>query len=223
MANNQTAIYEIGAGSNCLNCETVAFTLTYNPALYTALNNFTSGVNGIVREGFDVSQNKLFVKLVTPYSPALIQIINNIVVTTNTALNNVFANHNVYQYYAGNNYSFANCNCNIFDLQTDLNNLPSIIQSADLDTCFISVLVTNNDFEINKVKIAPNPFQDCLQITSDENIISYELVDISGKQIINTPNKINFQNQLKQVNKGMYMLNLRSENIKNFTQKLIKN
>ncbi len=84
-------------------------------------------------------------------------------------------------------------------------------------------LLAVNDFEkkVAVVKVFPNPVQDIVNIESDKNFISYEVIDESGKLIINKDfkeNKIDIRN----LKAGVYFIRLKSLNNETNIVKFIK-
>jgi len=105
-------------------------------------------------------------------------------------------------------------------LRAALNNLNTVIESTDL--VGVPMLLNNSEFDKSKIVIAPNPFTNNFTILTEESISSFELIDISGKQIISTHSKNELENLSIQLNSGMYFLNLQFENGRIGNFKLIK-
>lgn len=84
--------------------------------------------------------------------------------------------------------------------------------------------LSNNDLSKGNIAVYPNPVGDVLYVTSDMNRFTvYELFDIQGRLIRkeNVSNLNSFEIDTASLTKGLYMLNLTSEN-GNFTQKVVK-
>ena len=84
--------------------------------------------------------------------------------------------------------------------------------------------LSNNNLSKEKIAVYPNPVGDVLFVTSDSNQFSrYELYDIQGRLIRkeNVSNLNSFEIETASLTKGLYMLNLTSEN-GSFTQKVVK-
>lgn len=81
-------------------------------------------------------------------------------------------------------------------------------------------LATNeNNLSKNNVKIYPNPAKDLINITSKQQISSIEILDQSGKRILESKDlKINVSN----LSKGVYILKIKFSNGSSSIQKLIK-
>ncbi|WP_284652771.1 T9SS-dependent choice-of-anchor J family protein [Flavobacterium terrisoli] len=99
---------------------------------------------------------------------------------------------------------------------------PAIVTNT-FNTEFVQSL-GNDSFENNNVSLYPNPASDFITITnSNEVISSVNLYDISGKKIYsiteNMTAEINFN--LSGFAKGLYLLELSTENNKKTTKKLI--
>jgi hypothetical protein len=152
----------------------------------------------------------------------------NIVVTNNTALNQIFQNYNVFYFAQLYPTSTSNvnlrsytavCNCNANSLKTDLNNLSSVIESVNN---FGAAYLSNNQFEKSKTKISPNPFLNVFSIETEDVISKYTIFDSTGKQIESTSNKNELDNQVSKLQAGFYILNLAFENGKAYNYKLVK-
>lgn len=84
--------------------------------------------------------------------------------------------------------------------------------------------LSNNNLSKEKIAVYPNPVGDVLFVTSDSNhFFGYELYDIQGRLIRkeNVSNLNSFEIETASLTKGLYMLNLTSEN-GSFTQKVVK-
>lgn len=170
----------------------------------------------------------LFIQLVDLNIGSPIGFNGNIVVTNNTALNQIFQFHNVY-YYAQTypsstwnvnlrNYT-ALCNCDINLLKSDLNNLSLVIERTNnAGTSYLS----NNQFEKSKTTVYPNPFFNVFSIETEEAISRYTVFDSTGKQIEMALNKNELDNQVAKLQTGFYILNLIFENGKTSNFKLVK-
>lgn len=154
---------------------------------------------------------------------------NNIIVTNDPALNQIFQDYNVYYY----TQSFPNtsngdllrvfdlvCNCDSTLLKTALNNYNALIDSTEFFSA--GYWLGNSQFDVSKMTIYPNPFQDNFNITAAEGISNYSVLDITGKQIINTNLKSELDNQSRNLNAGVYILKLQFENGQNANYKLVK-
>lgn len=152
----------------------------------------------------------------------------NIVVTNNTALNQIFQNYNVYyftQMFPGSTWNVnlrvytAVCNCNVNSLISDLNNLSSVIEIANNVG---RIYLSNNQFEKSKTTISPNPFYNSFTIDTEATISNYSIFDSTGKQIGTTSNKNELDNQVTKLQSGFYILNLNFENGETSNYKLVK-
>lgn len=75
----------------------------------------------------------------------------------------------------------------------------------------------DNDMVENTVELYPNPASDFVNINSKLKIKSWEIYDLSGKQILKgNSNKINVANFIK----GVYLINILFENGKNVSKKV---
>lgn len=169
--------------------------------------------------------NTLRVKFINSSFITSINPTSGIVVTNDTTLNTIFQNHSVY--LMNNTYStqdtyLIKCNdCNLNNLKAELNAYTSEITYSELVYC--QLMLSNETFENNITSIYPNPFQNELNIETDKTITNYEVVDISGKTIINSNNKVQFDNSISQLSGGLYILQLNYEDGTNSSHKIVKN
>ena len=152
----------------------------------------------------------------------------NIVVTNNTALNQIFQNYNVYYYSQTYPTSTSNvnlrvytavCNCNVNSLISDLNNLSSVIEIANNVG---RIYLSNNQFEKSETTIYPNPFYNAFNIETEEAISNYTFFDSTGKQIGIASDKNELDNQVSKLQAGFYILKLDFENGQTSNFKLVK-
>jgi len=81
--------------------------------------------------------------------------------------------------------------------------------------------VNDSSKKVAVVKIFPNPVQDYVNIESDKNFITYEIIDESGKLVLNkdfTTSKIDISN----LKAGLYFIKLKSLNNETNIVKFIK-
>lgn len=156
-----------------------------------------------------------------------VSLVNNIVVTNDPGLNQIFLNNNVFFYdlYLPNGFGdmlkYYNivCNCDNAVLESELDNYSAVIDGSwPAGAAYLS----NNQFSAAKPSIYPNPFSTTFSINTKENISHYYIYDVSGKQLISTTSKTELDSQASQLNTGIYTIKLQSENGHQFTQKLIK-
>jgi Secretion system C-terminal sorting domain len=155
---------------------------------------------------------------------------NEIVVTNDDGLNQIFEDFNVYYYelsFPGaigealqRTYSVV-CNCDNTQLKIALDNYTNVINYTE----FINpgYLLNTMDFENTNLVLAPNPFTTTFSIQTKESILNYSLFDSVGKQILNTNSKSDLDAISSQLNSGMYLLNLQFENGSVENYKIIKN
>ncbi|RTY87254.1 T9SS type A sorting domain-containing protein [Flavobacterium sp. GT3R68] len=155
---------------------------------------------------------------------------NNIIVTNDAGLNQIFQNYNVFYYtqsfpYASIGSSLLRvfdvvCNCDNTLLKTALDNYNTLVDHAEYINA--AYLLGNSQFDLSKTTIYPNPFEDTFNINGTEGIINYTVLDNTGKQIINTKLKSELDNFSPQLNSGLYILKLQFENGQNANYKLVK-
>lgn len=93
--------------------------------------------------------------------------------------------------------------------------------TTDIESIQVSYL-SNTAFENSKATISPNPFSNNLNIESVHEISNYSIIDISGKMILSTLSKSEFENQSSQLRSGIYILILDFENGQKVNYKLVK-
>ena len=156
-------------------------------------------------------------------------ITNGIIETNDAGLNQIFQNYSVYYYeqYAPSSsnsdllrYYKVVCDCDNVALKNALDNYTSAISLTEFP--YPVYLLNSTEFEKQNIKISPNPFSNHFTIQSDEIILNYSLMDITGKVLISTSNKNDLDHISSQLNSGIYFLNLQLENKKNACYKLIK-
>ena len=90
------------------------------------------------------------------------------------------------------------------------------------DLLFTSATLSTTDVALdNVIKVFPNPANDKISVNSKVNINAYELVDITGKTIIQKQSKTfgtSFTIDISVLNSGLYFLNVNS----NKSNKVIK-
>ncbi|MES2863342.1 MAG: T9SS type A sorting domain-containing protein [Bacteroidota bacterium] len=202
----------------------------YGANLLTQLQNYSTVIESAALSIEYNFNNMLTIQLITNATGIQTGTNGNIVVTNDAGLSQIFADYNIVEMVqsfpsTGNNlnryYRIRSSNCDLQNLKTALDNYNSVIQATE----FIGgdLQLNNQSFETKTTSIYPNPFQNELNIETDKTISSYEVVDISGKNIINADNKIDFNNSVSQLNNGIYFLQLNYDNSTNSTHKIIKN
>ena len=190
-----------------------------NASLSNLTNQLTSYsvIKSVKPETQDYTMaDELIIQLANSNIGTYIATVNNIVTTNNTDLNSIFQTYNVDK-YEGN---YIRCNCNLDNLKIDLDNLSNVISQTYYATYYD--LLTSSQFNKKETVISPNPFSTNFNIQTEEIISNYSLIDISGKQLINTASKNELDNASSQLNAGVYFLNLQFENGQKGNYKLIK-
>ena len=202
----------------------------YAANLLSQLQNYSTVIESAAFSIEYNFNNMLTIKLVTNATGPQIGTNGNIVITNDAGLNQIFANHNIVQMQQSfpssgnaNNlryYRIRSSNCNLLNLKTALDNYTSVIEATE----FISgdLQLNNQTFDNKTTSIYPNPFQNELNIKTDKTITTYEVVDISGKMIINSKTKIEFENYISNLNNGLYFLQLNYDDNTNSSHKIIK-
>jgi hypothetical protein len=156
-------------------------------------------------------------------------VVNNIVVTNDTYLNQIFQDFNVYYYslYAPSStnesllrtYNLV-CDCNKNLLKAALDNYPSVIELTEFATA--GYLLGTPAFPTPDFVIYPNPFETAFHIRSNETFKSYRLFDAGGKLIVSTSSENELTNTGMLLSPGLYFLTLESGNGSTFSAKVIK-
>lgn len=210
---------------DCLNCNI--------SQLVTDLSNYSSVIEKV---NISPEQQKfsdiVSFKLTDPTIGIPTGISNNVITTNSTILNQLFQTYNVYHYenFVNNTsqvwYYNLFCDCNIGELTNTLliNNFiqPNVIMNSNYFYTRVVHLLNNSSFSSEKMVVFPNPFSSDFDIQTEETILNYSLVDISGKLLIETTSKNELDTIASQLNSGIYFLKLELENGKSGSFKLIK-
>lgn len=154
---------------------------------------------------------------------------NEIVVTNDSGLNQIFEDFNVYYYELSFPGATTNslqrfynvvCDCDNSQLKTALDNYTSIISYTEYPSPIY--LLNTTDFEQSNASVAPNPFTTLFNIQTKEIITNYKLIDLSGKELLSTDSKLELDNVSSSLSVGMYILNLQFENGLTTTLKIVK-
>ncbi|MGB1308544.1 MAG: T9SS type A sorting domain-containing protein, partial [Oceanihabitans sp.] len=97
------------------------------------------------------------------------------------------------------------------DYSNAVSNMPDALQLFTLST---------TEFDINKISMYPNPANNFVTISNADKIDEVIVFDVTGKEVIRTK-IVNNQVNISQLNSGMYLINLKGENI-HVIKKLIK-
>lgn len=202
----------------------------YGANLLSQLQNYTSVIESAAYSIEYNFNNMLKIQLITNATGTQTGLNGNIVVTNDAGLSQIFADYNIVemvQAFPGSSsnlnryYRIRSSNCNLQNLKDALDNYNSVIEATE----FIGgdAQLNNQSFDSKTTSIYPNPFQNELKIETDKTISNYEVVDISGKTIVNSNTKTEFDNSILQLNNGMYILQLNYEDGSNSAHKIIKN
>lgn len=154
---------------------------------------------------------------------------NNIVITNDSQLNDIFTSYNVYYYSQSYptstwpstlRYYFIACNCDVNLLRGALEEYTAVIETTEPSGA--GYLAVNHN-TLSSVKIYPNPFTNSFQIESVMDVENYSLADVSGKLIINTGSYDILQNQVQNLKSGIYFLKMKFRDGIFETRKIIKN
>lgn len=190
--------------------------------LKTDLLNYSSVVgNSRVTTFGSPFDNTLYMELLTAGSITNSSVINGVVVTNDTNLNQIFQDFNVFNLsqYSSQNYNLV-CNCDNSQLKIALDNYTSFISGTQY--ALPAYLLENQTFNDVKVTVFPNPFTDNFTVETENRILNYSLFDIYGKQITSTNSKQELEANSQNLNVGFYILNLSFENGQKSNYKLVK-
>ncbi|WP_288461458.1 T9SS type A sorting domain-containing protein [uncultured Chryseobacterium sp.] len=89
------------------------------------------------------------------------------------------------------------------------------------------LLLGVNDFEEKKkMKLYPNPSNESIIFSSNENLnenFKYNIFDLAGKQVLNGTSKFNEKINIKNLTEGNYFIQIETKKGEIFKEKLIKN
>jgi|GEM_PF-1680477 hypothetical protein len=201
---NTNAIFAIYSGTN-LN------------GFITDLENYSSLVTKVsISPEFETFGDVLMYNLVNPYIGVQTGTDSNgIVITNDSSLNSILFNHNVTYFQ---NY-YLQCDCNVINLKNDLINYNSVISSSHYAPL---VFLNTPEFSSNLIKIYPIPFQNEIEIDSNNLITNYKLFSLDGKIITDVNQFENFKNSLLNLNSGIYIIELTNDSSEVHRQKIIK-
>lgn len=189
------------------------------------LINYSSVVQSAGISDYYYFNNTLIVKFINNNFITSVNSTNGIIVTNDTALNLIFQNHNVYlmnNAFSMQDRYFIKCNdCNLNNLKIALDSYATGVINTEYQMS--QLVLKNQTFDKNTTSIYPNPFQSELQIETNKTISSYVVFDISGKTILNSTTKMEFNNSVVQLKNGIYFLQLNYDDTTNSSYKIIKN
>lgn len=189
------------------------------------LINYNSVIASATISDYYTFDSTFIVKFINNSFITSINSSGGIIVTNDVTLNTIFQNHGVYLMnpaYSSQDTYYIKCNdCDMTALKAELDAYVTGIINTQYYTN--QLVLSNNTFNKINTSIYPNPFQNELNIETDNTITNYEVVDISGKTIVNSNNKIQFDNTISQLKSGLYILQLGYEDGSNSVHKIIKN
>lgn len=201
--------------------------------LVQELNAYSEVVRFAVNSSEDIYVPKsLSVRLVDSNIGIYSNTENDVVITNDSGLNQLFLDFSVNLYVAPNggvtpgggvvnDYYELICDCDVEALRAELIQYSSVISQANrLDW---TILLNTDEFKNNSLKIYPNPFKTKVNFESSVQLTSIELFDILGKRIYNSSDVSSFENYSETLKSGVYILKLVDQNKNTLTKKLIKN
>ena len=111
-----------------------------------------------------------------------------------------------------------------------ISDIVQFIISSNLGTVYYdnlylhkNTVLSTDEFSLNNITVSPNPARDSWNVQTNQTITNVQVFDILGKEVINfTPNSLEFAINANNLNNGLYLAKLSSENGSQ-TVKLIKN
>jgi len=90
------------------------------------------------------------------------------------------------------------------------------------DTVDVECLLSNEDFALNEIYAFPNPFTSTFTISETDNIVTYALYTLQGKQVLKNKSLENLRTKTLQLHSGTYLLVLTSLDNRQKVIRLIK-
>ena len=203
---------------------------TFPPQFLIDLQSYSSVIESARISDIESFSDALETRILTNGIGIPTGTVGNVIITNDAGLNQIFQDNNIF-YYSQlcptctldinlRAYQIV-CNCDNNILKNALDNYTSVIEINSTSKTPATYL-SNNQFNKSTTSISPNPFSTNFNIQTEEIISNYSLIDISGKQLINTASKNELDNASSQLNAGVYFLNLQFENGQKGNYKLIK-
>lgn len=234
LSNHNVLIYETKTGnpfdysSKYVNVKCTSCNISN---LKNDLQNYNTVIEYVDYGSQDYFNKMLTIKILNATTGIQTGTNGNFVVTNDTGLNQIFSNHNIVEMQQSfpsstnsNNlryYYIRSSSCDLNILKTTLDNYSTVIEATEYVPA--SAFLNNELFDKNTTSIYPNPFQNELNIETNKLILTYEVIDISGKKIINSNNKIDFNTSISQLKNEIYFLQLNYDDTTNSSHKIIKN
>lgn len=168
-----------------------------------------------------IANNVLSVSLINDNIGVPVGFNNDIVVTNDNGLNQIFQDFNVRTFGLLDDIYGLVCSCAATQLKIELDNYSSVISTANYQNTYFLLSVKKESIE--NINIFPNPFKDRIRISNSNSVEQYQLFDILGKKLINTNNKNAFETFSETLNSGIYIIKLSDYRGNSISKKLIKN
>ncbi|MFC5195320.1 T9SS type A sorting domain-containing protein [Bizionia hallyeonensis] len=214
---NETMMDKLGVVS-CEDCDVEQF--------LQDLTNYNSVINYVDIFSGDVLSNGLVLNLVDNNVGSFVSYSNEIAVTNDGGLNQIFSDYNVRLYEnvnVGTSYEQYElvCNCDANLLKQELDSYSTVVSITDY--VYASFLLSTADIESQVVKIYPNPFTNMINLDTVTPIKTIEVYNILGKRVHVSSKTRNFENFAPTLTRGIYLLKIINQNGQTSTKKLIKN
>jgi len=214
---NETMMDKLGVVS-CEDCDVEQF--------LQDLTNYNSVINYVDIFSGDVLSNGLVLNLVDNNVGSFVSYSNEIAVTNDGGLNQIFSDYNVRLYEnvnVGTSYEQYElvCNCDANLLKQELDSYSTVVSITDY--VYASFLLLTADIESQGVKIYPNPFTNTINLDTATPIKTIEVYKILGKRVHVSSKTRNFENFAPTLTRGIYLLKIINQNGQTSTKKLVKN
>jgi len=214
---NETMMDKLGVVS-CEDCDVEQF--------LQDLTNYNSVINYVDIFSGDVLSNGLVLNLVDNNVGSFVSYSNEIAVTNDGGLNQIFSDYNVRLYEnvnVGTSYEQYElvCNCDANLLKQELDSYSTVVSITDY--VYASFLLLTADIESQGVKIYPNPFTNTINLDTVTPIKTIEVYNILGKRVHVSSKTRNFEYFAPTLTRGIYLLKIINQNGQTSTKKLIKN
>lgn len=143
------------------------------------------------------------------------------IVTSSVPLNQIFETFGVwYMEYLVNTSYEVRFSGDIINLEMALANLPAIVTYVEYHP--VSFLLNQREDVPATYILYPNPFATTISIDTSEEILAYQLFDITGKQLVLTSSKSQFDRSCLTLYPGVYIVRLLGKSQQIDTYKIIK-
>ena len=211
---------------------------TYNNAQWIGNyynNNLTGRIKYITMDVRNSGSNILFVRMSFKYSSSSVteiwSAINSVAVLSGEPWKRIsfYIDPSAFVRVSGLN-PFSTTFNQVTEARIVHNDAPSwdsdlIAGTLDIDNIQTLSVLSTEDFQINTIKVYPNPANTFVSVYSDNNLIQnfeYKIIDLTGKIIKNGNSVINEKINIESLTPGNYIIQIQSEDGQKINQKIIK-